>query len=65
LPSRSVFGGWKPMTLYRIRSQPGIRLSGNPPSKPLSLEKRATRFIICRRGMPRRGSVSRYAMLPS
>jgi hypothetical protein len=37
------------MTLNKVRSQPGILLSGNPPSEPLRSLKRATRFIMSSR----------------
>src|SRR5258708_1926470 len=47
-----------------MRSQPGILESGSPPSEPLSFLKRATRFIIALRDMPRRGRVSRWSMGP-
>src|SRR5437773_3594591 len=45
-----------------MRSQPGIFESGSPPSVPFNFLKRATRFIIALRDMPRRGRVSRYSM---
>src|SRR4029077_20009847 len=48
-----------------MRSQPGIFESARPPSEPLSFEKRATRFIISLREMPRRGSVSWNSMTTS
>jgi hypothetical protein len=41
-----------------VRSQPGILLSGSPPSNPFSFEKRATRFIIALRETRMRGRVS-------
>src|SRR5438093_7594634 len=41
-----------------MRSQPGIFESGRPPSEPFSFLKRATRFSISLREMPRRGRVS-------
>ena len=45
-----------------MRSQPGILLSGSPPSKPFSFEKRATRFIMSFRDTRIRGRVSSYGM---
>src|SRR5499427_1744558 len=48
-----------------MRSQPGIFESGSPPSVPFSFLKRATRFIISFREMPRRGSVSGNSMTTS
>src|SRR6266853_4776743 len=48
-----------------MRSQPGIFESGSPPSVPFNFLKRATRFIIALRDMPRRGSVSLYSMIAS
>src|SRR5262245_10591957 len=41
-----------------MRIEPGILLSGSPPSKPWRSAKRATRRIIFSRDTPRRGSVS-------
>src|SRR5258706_15706658 len=52
------------MTLYRVRSEPGILLSGKPPSEPFNCLKRATRFSISLRDSPLRGRVSRYPMTP-
>src|SRR5215470_6746932 len=48
-----------------MRSQPGIFESGSPPSEPVSVLKRATRFIISLRDMPRLGKVSRNSMTTS
>src|SRR5262245_13415489 len=48
-----------------MRSQPGIFESGSPPSEPFSFLKRATRFIISLRDMPRLGRVSLNSMTPS
>jgi hypothetical protein len=47
-----------------MRSQPGILLSGSPPSLPFNFLKRATRFIMSRRDTPNRGRVSRAFMAP-
>src|SRR5262245_26299683 len=46
------------MTLISVRSQPGMWLSGSPPSDPLSILKRATRRMISVREKPRLGNVS-------
>src|SRR5262249_2518195 len=51
-------GGRNPMTFHSVRSQPGILLSGSPPSDPLRSLKRATRFIISARDNVILGSVS-------
>src|SRR5258705_5494891 len=45
-----------------MRSQPGMPLSGSPPSLPFNFLKRATRFIMSLREMPLLGRVSRWFM---
>ena len=53
------------MTLYSLRIQPFILLSGSPPSEPLRSLNSATRFIILARETPERGKVSiEFAILP-
>ena len=54
----SIETGLPVHNVVRVRSQPGILLSGRPPSEPLSSLKRATRFIISAREIPNFGSVS-------
>src|SRR5262245_39783170 len=54
----SPLGGWNPITLNSVRSQPGMWLSGNPPSEPCRSLKRAMRFVMAARDRPIRGSFS-------
>src|ERR1044072_6139693 len=65
--SPTFSGGWKPMTLNKVRSHSGALLSGRPPSDPLRSLKRATRFIISSRLRYWRGRCtipsSRYGLI--